>query len=117
MMDAKSVPDRADEATDTSKVDFRTARFTSSWREEALARICELRVFVDALSSREGLDTETAKLLEGAKIELAHASQSARRREPRRTLSGAAVQRVHGHLDAAEILVLRAAPLPYIRGH
>jgi hypothetical protein len=98
-------------------VDFRKARFTSSWREEALGRICELQALIDAWLARPELPAEEEKLLAGAKNELAHAGDAARRRTfSGGTLTGAAVQRVHVHLDAAEVLVLRAAPAEYVRG-
>ena len=56
------------------------------------------------------MPAEDAKLLERAKTELDHAGETVRRRAFRGALTGAAVQRVHVHLDAAEVLVLRAAP-------
>ncbi|MGI8332669.1 hypothetical protein ACRYCC_22180 [Actinomadura scrupuli] len=96
--------------------DFRPVNFTSSWREESLARICELRALIGSLRSRAGPDAEAGRLLADAETELAHAHQAARRRRIGGALTGAAVQRVHAHLDAAEILVLRAAPLDYVRG-
>ena len=96
--------------------DFRPVNFTSSWREESLARICELRALIGSLRFRAGLDSAAGRLLADAETELAHAHQAARRRRIGGALTGAAVQRVHAHLDAAEILVLRAAPLDYVRG-
>jgi hypothetical protein len=111
-MNRKREPDRADAAA----VDFRPVKFTSSWREESLARICELRALTGSLRFREGLDAEATKLLDHAETELAHADQAAQRRRIGGALTGAAVQRVHAHLDAAEVLVLRAAPLAYVRG-
>ncbi|HEV7935733.1 MAG TPA: hypothetical protein VGP70_25890, partial [Actinomadura sp.] len=111
-MNRKREPDRADAVA----VDFRPVNFTSSWREESLARICELRALADSLRVREGLDAEAAKLLADADTELAHAHQAAQRRRIGGALTGAAVQRVHAHLDVAEVLVLRAAPLEYVRG-
>src|SRR5690348_7284543 len=97
--------------------DFRTQRFVSSWREEALARICELRALI-ASFQRQGLPGESMELLVKAGVELEHADHAARRRRIIRggVLTGAAVQRVHGHLDAAEVLVLQAAPPDYVRG-
>jgi hypothetical protein len=107
----KSEPNRADAAAD-----FRPVNFTSSWREESLARICELRALTGSLRLREGLAAEATHLLADADTELAHAHQAAQRRRIGGALTGAAVQRVHAHLDAAEVLVLRAAPLEYVRG-
>ncbi|GAA2079778.1 hypothetical protein [Actinomadura alba] len=111
-MSSEREPDRAQAVA----VDFQPVKFTSSWREEALARICELRALTGSLRFREGLDAEAAKLLTDAETELAHAHQAAQRRRIGGALTGAAVQRVHAHLDAAEVLVLRAAPLGYVRG-
>jgi hypothetical protein len=111
VVNSKHEPDRADAAA----VDFLPVKFTSSWREESLARICELRALTGSLRG-EGLDAEAAKLLADADTELAHAHQAAQRRRIGGALTGAAVQRVHAHLDAAEVLVLRAAPLEYVRG-
>jgi hypothetical protein len=112
------VKNREDEADRGAAVavDFRPSNFTSSWREEALARICELRALTGSLRHREGLDAEATKLLADADTELAHAHQAVQRRTIGGALTGAAVQRVHAHLDAAEVLVLRAAPLEYVRG-
>ena len=98
-------------------VDFNTARFTSSWREEALGRICELDALIAAWQSGGELPAAQTNLLKRATTELNHAEQTARRRRFRGgALTGAAVQRVHVHLDAAEVLVLRAAPAEYVRG-
>jgi hypothetical protein len=99
------------------EVDFRTARFVSSWREEALARICELQALIGFFRAGD-LPVPSADLLDKAAAELEHASHAARRRRLLRdgVLNGAAVQRVHGHLDAAEVLVLRAAPQAYVYG-
>jgi hypothetical protein len=113
MPNADSSPDQSD-----VNVDFRTVRFASSWREEALTRICELRALISSFRMNEGVSAQTTELLDEAGIELDHAGQTARRRSMihRGSLNGAAVQRVHGHLDAAEVLVLRAAPPEYVHG-
>lgn len=100
-----------------SRVVFEPVRFTSSWREESLARICELRILSGALLSGTKLPAGDVALLKGARTELDHAEQAARRRRSATgALTGAAVQRVHAHLDAAEVLVLRGASLEYVRG-
>lgn len=96
---------------------FQPVKFTSSWREESLARICELRILTGALLSGAKPPAGDVALLNGARTELDHAHQAARRRRTfAGALTGAAVQRVHAHLDAAEVLVLRGAPLEYVRG-
>jgi hypothetical protein len=109
-------PERSPDQT-IEDVDFRTARFVSSWREEALARICELRALIGSFRARE-TTVQSTDLLDRAGAELDHASYAARRPLVIRggVLNGAAVQRVHGHLDAGEVLVLRAAPPEYVRG-
>jgi hypothetical protein len=104
------------QAQATATVQFHPVNFTSSWREEALARICELRALTSSLMGREGMDAYAAGLVDGARTELAHARQAAQQRSIIAGLTGAAVHRVHAHLDAAEVLVLRGAPLEYVGG-
>lgn len=113
MTNVKSAPDQRGEAV----IDFRTAKFISSWREEALARVSELNALIDSWRSGGELSVNATELLAGAKTELTYASQTTQRQKLRDgRLTGAVVQRVHGHLDAAEMLVLRAAPLEYVQG-
>ncbi|MBC6462996.1 hypothetical protein, partial [Actinomadura sp. HBU206391] len=77
MMNSKRETDRTEAPV---AVDFAPVKFTSSWREESLARICELRALTGSLRFHEGLDAEALKLLADADAELAHADQAARRR-------------------------------------
>jgi hypothetical protein len=100
----------------TPPVQFRPVNFTSSWREEALARICELRALIGSFKVRAETDAQAAELLDSADAELTHARQAAARRTIGGALTGAAVHRVHAHLDTAEVLILRAAPPEYVRG-
>jgi hypothetical protein len=113
MPNADASPDQAD-----MDVSFRRVKFTSSWREEALTRICELRALISSFRMDEALSDRRRELLDKAAIELDHAGHTARQRSlvRRGTLTGAAVQRVHGHLDTAEVLVLRAATSEYVHG-
>src|SRR4051794_4748172 len=92
------------QSTPSAMPHFLPARFTSSWREEAQARICELEALADALMRREEPRAEAMSLLASARIELGHARRAAGRYSLFGALTGAAVQRVHAHLDAAEVL-------------
>lgn len=103
-------------AGDGAAVQFRPVKFTSSWREESLVRICELRDLIAAFRRGGALDPAAAQVLDSAESELAHARQAVEQRRLQGSVTGGAVQRIHGHLDAAEILVLRAAPAEYLQG-
>jgi hypothetical protein len=109
-------PKDTGQSTPPDLPDFLPARFSSSWREESQARICELKALADALTCREKPDAKAMSLLAGARAELGHARRAAERYGLVSALTGAAVQRVHAHLDAAEVLVLRGAPLEYVHG-
>ncbi|MFG2004686.1 hypothetical protein ACGFNU_36590 [Spirillospora sp. NPDC048911] len=93
---------------------FDPAKFTSSWREESLARVCELEILVCSMRDKENITDE--KLLRGAEKELGRVREALEQRGLLRRLNGSAVQRVHAHLDAAEVFVLRAAPAEYVNG-
>lgn len=94
---------------------------TSSWREEALTKIAELRTLTDWLEQRrraEGL--EPAKGLVATirgHLETARTTAEDRsRRSLVAAMAGSTVERVSSNLDAAEADVLRLAPTGYLRG-
>jgi hypothetical protein len=98
---------------------------TSSWREEALTRIAELRTLTDWLEQRrraEELDPATGLVdtirghLDTAKATARHRSRLPLASRLRAAMAGSDVERVSSNLDAAEADILRLAPIGYLRG-
>jgi hypothetical protein len=94
---------------------------STPWREAVLARVAELRFLLTWFASGVGgkpLPEESAKVIAA---HLAAAEQAADPdlswwRRWSSSLWGAAVERAFGHLDAAEISLLRIAPEAYVLG-
>ena len=97
---------------------------SSPWREEALARAAELDTILAWFESEPPGEGESAltprgrdTLLHQAYGQLAEVARTAHcRRITTAVMSGAAVERTIGSLNAAEATVLRLAPLPYVAG-
>jgi hypothetical protein len=95
---------------------------TSSWREQALTRVAELRTlarWMRAQSSDPGADELVASI--EAHLDAAQqAAEGIAKIEPRKKLrawiTGAPVERTGSNCEAAEADLLRLAPLWYLRG-
>ncbi|HEX5781174.1 MAG TPA: hypothetical protein VFX80_04605 [Solirubrobacteraceae bacterium] len=96
------------------------------WREHALTRSRELRVFAEWVRltvDPSGAKPEVKPAFDGIHDHLEAAKEAAEDRVWRRwysrarvSIGGAAVERANSNLDAAEAEVLTVAPLDYVRG-
>jgi hypothetical protein len=96
----------------------------SAWREQALARVAELRSLTAWLAAQEGVDPRTAPALETSANAHLDAADAAAKGEGIRSwwarraawVSGAEVERAMSNTEAAEADLLRLAPLSVLRG-
>jgi hypothetical protein len=95
---------------------------TSSWREQALTRIAELRtltLWIRAQTNEAGADELVASIeahLKAAEDAAGGNSTLSLRKKFRSWVSGAPVERTGSNCEAAEADLLRLAPLWYLRG-
>ena len=96
----------------------------SSWREQALTRVAELEDLAEAFSrDLPAFSAERDVLAEGLRRHLQAARQAAEGpagpglwKRSKSALGGSPLERVASNLDAAEIDLLRIAPLDYLKG-
>ena len=95
---------------------------TSSWREQALTRVAELRTLARWMRAQTG-DSGADELVASVEAHLDAAEQAAEgtaKLEPRKKLrawiTGAPIERTGSNCEAAEADLLRLAPLWYLRG-
>jgi hypothetical protein len=95
---------------------------TSSWREQSLTRIAELRTltrWVRAQTDELGADELVASIeahLNAAEAAAGGTDELSRRKRLQSWVTGAPVERTGSNLEAAEADLLRLAPLWYLRG-
>lgn len=91
---------------------------SAAWREEALARAVQMSTLLFWLENESELENP-APLVMAVKVHLSAAHQCAqeRRKWMLRTMSGAVIERTSANLDAAEVNLLRLAPLDYLQSN
>jgi hypothetical protein len=91
---------------------------SAAWREEALARAVQMSTLLFWLENESELENP-APLVMAVKVHLSAAHQGAqeRRKWMLRTMSGAVIERTSANLDAAEVNLLRLAPLDYLQSN
>jgi hypothetical protein len=91
---------------------------SAAWREEALARAHQMTTLLEWLERESELQNKDP-LVKAVKIHLDAAKEGAQERHHWvvRTLSGAIIERTSANLDAAELNLMRLAPLDYLQSN